>query len=220
MSAPTSTSPGLGALGVEAVPTRLSERLAADSEAERVFLAARRRFLADERVDMGALASGLGLDRTSVFRRVGNRDALLAEVLWSLAAPTFDSVDARAVADGAERVRATLTAFVAALIGARAFRGFLAREPTRALRLLMTSHSPVHLRFRTVVEALIAEEIEAGRMTTPLPARDLAFLLVRVAESFAYSDLVAGEAPSAERADAAFGLLLAQSALDARRAPA
>jgi hypothetical protein len=45
-------------------------------------------------------------------------------------------------------------------------------------------------------------------MRTPLPAHDLAYLLVRVAESFTYADLIAGEPPSAERATAAFALVL------------
>ena len=39
--------------------------------------------------------------------------------------------------------------------------------------------------------------------------RDLATVLVRVAEAYAYADLIAGEPPDAERAAAAFALVLA-----------
>ena len=203
-------SAGLGSHGTAAVPSRLSLRLAEHPDTERAFLAARHRFVAGERVDMGLLAAELGVDRTSLFRWVGNRDALLSEVLWSLAVPTFDRSDAGVTATGADRIRLVLTHFVDALIGADYFRAFLAREPSRALRILSTTSSPVHPRFTVVTETLVAEEIAADRFAPPLPMHDLAYLLVRVAESFAYSDLIAGEEPSAERADAAFALLLRQ----------
>lgn len=201
-------STGLGRHGVLLVPSPLSLRMAHHPDAERAFLAARRRFLADERIDLSALAAELGVDRTSLFRWVGNRDALLAEVLWSLAAPTLDQSDAAVAATGADRVAGVLTRFVAALIDAEAFRGFLRREPTRALRITTTTASPVQRRLVAVTETLLAEELAAGRMGTPLPPHDLASVLVRIAESFIYADLLAGEAPSADRAAAAFALVL------------
>jgi hypothetical protein len=60
-----------------------------------------------------------------------------------------------------------------------------------------------------IVELLLEEELGAGRMRTPLPPHDLATVLVRIAESYAYADLIAGEQPDAERAAAAFALVLA-----------
>ena len=157
---------------------------------------------------MGALAAELGVDRTSLFRWVGNRDALLAEVLWSLAAPTFDHADEAVTAVGADRVGGILTRFVGDLIAAAYFRAFLEREPSRAMRLLSTASSPVHRRVVAVAETLLEEELLAGRMSTPLPVHDLAYVLVRVCESFAYADLIAGERPSADRAAAAIDLVL------------
>lgn len=199
---------GLGSRGAALVPSRLSTRLGEHADAERAFRAARHRFLAGDRVDMGQLAGELGVDRTSLFRWVGNRDELLAEVLWSLAAPTVDHVDAAVSLRGADRVQALLSRFVDALIEHAAFRAFIAREPARALRLLTTRHSPVHRRFVAVVETLLAEELAAGTMLPALPAHDLAGVLVRIAESFAYADLIAGEVPDARRATAAFALVL------------
>src|SRR3954468_17932201 len=46
---------------------------------------ARRRFLAPERLDMSALAQELGVNRVTLYRWVGSRDKLLAEVAWALA---------------------------------------------------------------------------------------------------------------------------------------
>jgi hypothetical protein len=209
-------STGLGSHGTALVPSTLSSRLPGHADAERALRAARHRFIEGERIDMGVLAAELGVDRTSVFRWVGNRDALLAEVLWSLAVPTFDSADAAVDATGADRVEGVLTRFVADLIGADYFRAWITREPGRALRILTTRSSPVHQRFVAITETLLIEELTARRMATPLPAHDLAYVLVRVAESFTYSDLIAGETPSAERAAAALALVLAPTRIEER----
>jgi AcrR family transcriptional regulator len=202
---------GLGSLGAVLVPSALTERLPAHPDAARAFRAARHRFIAGERIDMSVLAAELGVDRTSLFRWVGNRDALLAEILWSLAVPTFDAADAATHEHGADRVEGLLTRFVRDLITADYFRAWITKEPSRALRILTGASTPVHRRLVAIVERLLQEEIAAGRMTTPLPLHDLATVLVRVAESYAYADLIAGERPDALRASAAFALVLAST---------
>jgi AcrR family transcriptional regulator len=202
----------LGDVGTAAAPSRLSRRLepSADrhSDAERAFSRARQIFLAGERIDMGDLAAELGVDRTSLFRWVGNRDALLSEVLWSLAVPTLNHLDDAVAGGGASRITEILTGFVDALITAEYFRTFLRREPARALRLLTTKDSEMQRRFLAAVESLVRSETDAGRLALPLPSRDVASLLVRVVESFSYADIITGEAPSAARARAAFEFLL------------
>ncbi|RFA21145.1 QsdR family transcriptional regulator [Subtercola boreus] len=203
----------LGEVGTALVPTALSRRIAegaaSHADAQRAFVAARRLFIAGERIDMGELAAGLGVERTSLFRWVGNRDALLSEVLWSLAVPTFDQSDSAAAnQSGAERICTLLSIFVDDLIVADYFRVFLRREPARALRLLTTTGSEVQRRFLAVVETLVREERTAGHTAFALPDHDLAYLLVRIAESFTYADLINDETPSAERARAAFEFIL------------
>ncbi|WP_432483224.1 QsdR family transcriptional regulator [Kineococcus esterisolvens] len=187
------------------MPTPLSRRLAAGGSGDAVhaFRRARRGFIAGERLDVSALAAQLGVDRTSLFRWLGNRDALLSELLWSLAEPTLDRIDAAVPERGGQRVVAVLTAFTDALISAPYFRAFLHREPVRALRLLTTAAGDVQRRLVATVESLLAEEEAAGRLAPPLPAHDLAYLLVRVAESFTFADLITGERPDTTRAAAA-----------------
>jgi AcrR family transcriptional regulator len=210
MNQPTTT--GLGGVGITAAPSRLSRRLENSGErhpdAERAFLRARQIFIGGERIDMGELAAELGVDRTSLFRWVGNRDALLAEVLWSLAVPTLNNLDNAVAGAGAARITAILTGFVDALIAAEYFRTFLRREPARALRLLTTKESEMQQRFLAVVEFLIRSETEAGHLEFALPSREVAALLVRIVESFSYADIITGEAPSAARARAAFEFVL------------
>lgn len=209
----------IATVGLEAAPTPLSRRLApgAHADARRAFDLARETFVAGRRLDMGLLAASLGVDRTSVFRWVGNRDALLTEVLWSLAVPTLVQADrATASEQGAERVADLLTRFAGDLITAPYFRDFLTREPARALRLLTTKASPIQHRFLATCEWLVRTHLG----DTPFDTRggtdggsgidpaSLAYLLVRVSESFTYADLITGETPEADRAAVAFRHLL------------
>jgi AcrR family transcriptional regulator len=197
-------------VAVERVPTELARRLAEGRHGDtvRAFVLARRTFLAGERVDMNVLASRLGVDRTSLFRWLGNRDVLLSEVLWSLAEPTLTRIERGTDAVGAARLTRVLGDFVATLIEAPYFQGFLTKEPARALKVLTTKESQVQQRYRAVVEAMLEAELAAGRMTFSLSVHDLAYLLVRISESFTYADLITGEQPSAERARAAFEYVL------------
>jgi len=201
----------LARVGTARAPSWLSERLEDDShpDAVKAFRIARETFIAGERIDMGRLAMRIGVDRTSLFRWVGNRDSLLSEVLWSLAVPTLSKADvASADRRGSDRVVAVLTTFAHDLITASYFRAFLRREPARALRLLTTNDSEIQRRYVAVVEELVRTELGErpfGRAITP---NELAYLLVRISESFTYADLITGDAPSAERARAAFELVL------------
>lgn len=199
----------IAAVGIRLAPSWLSERLDTHPDARRAFDSARERFISDRRIDMGALATELGVDRTSLFRWVGNRDALLSEVLWSLAVPTLAQADrATEGLRGAARVAELLTHFVADLNGAGYFRGFLRREPARALRLLTTTESEIQRRYVASAEWLVRRELGDAPLGGAISPDELAYLLVRVSESFTYTDLVAGDEPSASRANTAFRVLL------------
>ena len=179
----------------------------------RAFREARHTFIAGSRIDMGALAASLGVDRTSLFRWVGNRDRLLSEVLWSLAVPTLEAAARDAARSGAARIVDVLSRFTADLIEAPYFRVFLTREPARALRLLTTTDSDVQRRLVTAISELIAAEAAAGTFDpAPLSAEELARLLVRVSESFTYADLISGEQPDPGRARATFEYVLRPTA--------
>jgi AcrR family transcriptional regulator len=207
MAAMTTTS--VATIGLEAAPSRLSARLATHPEAQRVLDLARDTFIEGHRLDMGPLAAQLGVDRTSVFRWVGNRDALLSEVLWSLAVPTL--VQAERASEhlaGAERLADLLTTFARDLIMADYFRAFLRREPARSLRLLTTADSPIQQRFVATVEWLVVRDLGEEPFGGAITPGELAYLLVRVSESLTYADLITGDEPSTERARTAFRYLL------------
>jgi len=211
MTTATASRSTIADVGLHAAPSWLSERLAsgAHPDAVRAFDQARETFIRGERIDMGGLARSLGVDRTSLFRWVGNRDALLSEVLWSLAIPTLVQAEhAETASSGGARIAGILTRFVDDLITADYFRQFLRREPARALRLLTTKESPIQRRYVATAEWLVRRDLGGAPLGGAIDPPGLAYLLVRVSESFTYADLISGDQPRADRAGVAFRLLL------------
>jgi AcrR family transcriptional regulator len=169
---------------------------------------ARRRFLAAKRIDMTALAAELGVNRVTLYRWVGSRDALLVEVVWSLAEPTLAEVDAGVDATGGERIVRVVTGFLHAVITNAGMRRWVSEEGELAMRLLTRHDTGFQPRLIEAVHSLLREEADAGRLDLPADLREVAYVLVRVIESYTYLDLILGEQPDAARAEPIVRMLL------------
>lgn len=172
------------------------------------FRIARRWFLAGRRIEMQELAAELGVNRATLFRWVGSRDDLLGEIIWSLAEPTLTHVIEGSPGHGGRRITAAAGRFATLVDQAPFLRVFLRREPERALRILTTRASTVQARMVSAIEALLREEITHGRLDPPLPPPDLAYLIVRIIESFLYADIITGEQLDVAKAEQAIAALL------------
>lgn len=172
------------------------------------FRIARRWFIEGRRIEMQELATELGINRATLFRWVGGRDELIAEILWSLAEPTLQaSIDA-APGHGAAHIARAVGHFATVIDEAGFFQAFLRREPERALRILATRAGTLQGRLVAAIEELLNDEIATGQLDPPLPPRDLAFLIVRIVESFLYADMITGEPLEVGKAEQAIGALL------------
>ena len=169
---------------------------------------ARRRFLAGERVDMSAVADELGVSRVTLYRWVGDRGALLGEVMGALAIRTLEKEAARLRVRGNDRVAHLAAHIVKSLMANSGMQALLAAEPQFALRLLTTSEGGVQQRIATWWEREITKEVAAAKMSSPLPAHDLAYLIVRLCESFVYKEVIAGEAADPAQALVLFRMVL------------
>lgn len=178
------------------------------ADAVTAFRLARRKFLASERVEMKALAAELGVDRTTLFRWVGNRDELMGNVLWSAAEPTFANALATMKSTGAQGVAEVIGAFVRILIESEPLKAFVRADPERALRLLTTRASILQRQVVGAVERLLKQEEDRGHLQHPMNNHDLAYLIIRIAESFIYTDLITGDPPDAWKAQVAVAALL------------
>ncbi|HEX6391509.1 MAG TPA: QsdR family transcriptional regulator [Solirubrobacteraceae bacterium] len=190
--------------------TPLSRQLADGTPARPValdaFKLARRKFMAGERIEMTRLAQELGVSRVTLNRWVGSRDLLVGEVNWSLAHPTLEGARRRVTSTGADAVAETLEGFMADVLATSYMRAFLAREPEIALRILTTAGSGFQARLVAYVAMLIEQELP--RKELPLELDDLAYLIVRIAESFFYVDIIAGGTPDPGKAAVAVRALL------------
>jgi AcrR family transcriptional regulator len=172
------------------------------------FLRARKRFLASERVDMSGLAAELGVSRVTLYRWVGSRDRLLVEVIWSLARRTLDNIEAEARDRGPERIVRVVTRFLEDVISNAGMQRWLAEEGESAMRLLTLSQNGFQPRLIDAMHDLLSAEAEAGRLDLPVDLREVAYVIVRLIESYTYLDLITGEQPDARRAEPILRLLL------------
>jgi AcrR family transcriptional regulator len=169
---------------------------------------AARRFRAPGRVDMSALAHELGVNRVTLYRWVGSRDQLLVEVIWSLARETLEDADAAVRATGAERVVGVVCGFLDRVIANPGMQRWLAEEGEHAMRLLTRHETDFQPRLIAAIEALLREEAAAGRLDLPVDLHEMAYVIVRLVESYTYLDLITGERPDAARAEPILRMLL------------
>jgi AcrR family transcriptional regulator len=175
------------------------------------FALARGWYREGRRIEMQELAAELDVSRATLFRWVGSRDDLLGEILAADARLPLEVADREAGAaglHGGARVAAAMERFCELVLGAEHFRAMLQREPERALRVLTTRAGAVQGRLVSAVEYLIQREVDAGYLDAPMPLPDLAYLVVRILESFLYSDLIIGETPDPAKVGQAVAVLL------------
>ena len=176
--------------------------------ADDAFRLARRKFLGAERIDMSALAAELGVNRVTLYRWVGSRNKVLVEVVWSVGERTLQKVDAGVKERGAERVVQVVTRFLDAVITSAGMKRWLAEEGELAMRLLTRHDTGFQPRLIDWIHSLLVEESEAGRLSLPADLHEVAYVIVRLIESYTYLDLITGEHPDAQRAEPILRLLL------------
>ena len=158
---------------------------------------------------MTAMAQALGVNRVTLYRWVGSREQLLVETVWSLAARTLERAVAETAAPpGPERIAGVVTRFLEIVIADRGMQRWLAEEGELAMRLL-TRHEPgFQPRLIAAVEALLVHDRDHGTLDLPVDLHELAYVIVRLIESYTYLDLITGERPEARRAEPILRMLL------------
>lgn len=170
--------------------------------------AARKMWLAEQRIDMGALAGELGISRATLYNWVGDRERLTAEVVWSIAERTIERARERASGTGPAFLSEVIGSYLEGLAHFEPTRRFIERDPEFALRVLTSTQTPFQGRLIGAVQGLIEEQVSAAAYEPPLDPQTLAYVLVRVGEAFIFNDLITGTDPDLERAVQASQVLL------------
>ncbi|WNV88031.1 QsdR family transcriptional regulator [Umezawaea sp. Da 62-37] len=167
---------------------------------------ATRMFQAGQRIDMRALAGTLKVDRATLYRWVGSREQLLAEVLWSMLDKTIAKL--RDAAGEGPVAAGIVTGAATATMANTGMRAFLEREGDLALRLLTTKASAFQQRLVARIAEVVDHDRQAGHLHSTVPDADLPYVLVRIMESYVYLSLITGDEPDATRASSVIHALL------------
>jgi len=192
--------------------TPLSRLLAEPRAAKRVtaldaFELALAKWQAGERLDIGKLAEELGVGRATVFRWVGSREQLYGEVISTAFTQSIAWAKRASTGRGAAFLTDVTRHLLGQLASSKPLRTFIAADPELALRIVMSSQSPVEARVIAAVRALIEAETSAGYLRPNIDVDSLAYVIVRIAESFLYRDVLTGDPPDVATATKAIGLL-------------
>ncbi|MCO4746437.1 MAG: hypothetical protein KC912_16690 [Proteobacteria bacterium] len=154
---------------------------------------ARSKWVADEPLVLGKLAEELGVGRATVFRWAGSREALYGEVVWQEIAQAYGIArEAAQGLTGATRVSTAARALMTWLLESEPMKAFIARDAAFAMRILVSAESPVEQRLVAAIEQTLRTQKDAGHIDPPMALKDLAFVVVRIAESFMYRDVLGG----------------------------
>jgi AcrR family transcriptional regulator len=174
----------------QTVPGRRGRPAAATREA--ALALATERFVAAQRIDIQAIARELGLARATMHRWFQTREALLGELLATLAEQRLQAIRAEVPGGGARALLETADRFNREVAATRGMRFLLAQEQERALRILTSSGGIVQPRVVAAVEDVIVAEVRAGRYAPLVAPNALAYAIVRLGEAFLYSDAIVG----------------------------
>jgi uncharacterized protein (DUF1697 family) len=161
---------------------------------------ARRRFLAGERLSLEELSADLGISRATAYRWAGNVELLAGEVIASIVRDTHERAVREAKGRGTERVVDVFARGLRYIASSAPYRAFLERDPQKALRIVASKEAPVQAQTIALNQQLLEEEIASGALRLPVDAHTMAYALVRIAESFLYADMIAGEKPDLDKA--------------------
>lgn len=194
--------------------TRLSRELRRNESSRRVsprdaFDLARKKWLKGERIEIGGLAEELGVARATVFRWVGTRDLLIAEVIWYLFDMMWEQAASNAQGTGADYAADFTRRLMDLVLEAEPFRRFMEQNPEFALRILTSKEGPMQARVINAVTRMLEEQVEAGHCDPSLGVEDLAYVMVRIVESCLYSDQITGRQPNVNATCEAIRILVA-----------
>lgn len=176
---------------------------------QEIFDAALAVFLEPRRLDMRALAGDLGVARATLYRRVGSRDFLLGEVVWYLTRHAImRALEQAEGLSGTERVVAVVEGLMTFVKAQPALQRFLEQEPEAALRIMTSKDGRIQSGIIDALERLMAEEETSADMKLGIDRATLAYVIVRIGESFLYADVIADNPPDVPAAVAVVSRLL------------
>ena len=115
---------------------------------------------------------------------------------------------AKATGRGAERVVQVMEDHMRATVEHGPLRAFIENEPDAAFRILWSKQGVVQRRLIDTTRGLMEEAVDAGELEVRLDTHDLAYVIVRIGESFCWREFITGEEPDVAKAAEVIRMLL------------
>ena len=172
------------------VTTETAERRGRPAAASRedVLDAAMHRYLRGRRIDVQAIATELGLGRSTIYRWFGSREGLIGDVLNRAYDGLLDAAAAQATGRGGPRLLEIFDRLNRSLAEAPALRQFVEQERDVALRIITSSGGIAQPHNVARIAGLIEDEVRAGNYDPPVDPGTLGYAIVRLAEAFLFND--------------------------------
>lgn len=161
-----------------------------------------------QRFDIGRMAQELGVSRATVFRWVGSRELLYGEVISSLFESALANARSAAKGQGAALIADVTQRLFALLVADEPLRRFVQQDAEYAMRVLMSKSSTVEQRCAASVRVALEEGVRDGHIRPAMDLDALAYVIVRIGESFLYRDAITGDPPDVDSAITAIRILL------------
>jgi AcrR family transcriptional regulator len=165
-------------------------------------------FAACQRVEVGDMAERLGVSRISIYRWVGNREELLAQILWSLGRDMLAAAERRATVDGEVDFFDAYRNFNRYLVGSEPLLYFLREEPHFALRVLTKPEGLVRTNMESAFRAMLEREVVRRGRPFDLDPATLAYVIICIGESYLYPPVALNMPPNLAKAEQVVSLLL------------
>jgi AcrR family transcriptional regulator len=163
-------------------------------------------FLDGRRVDMQQLAAELGVSRATLYRWCGSREQLLGEVIWSINERSLNETRAKSRGSGRLLMTRVLERSLAQIRSFEALQQFVAEDAEYALRIITSKQSVVQARLIEWAADFLRTDV---KLRDDIDVTDLAYVIVRVCESFVWSDMITGAPPATDKAVKIVDLLIA-----------
>lgn len=167
--------------------------------------AARDHYIRCERIDMRSLASELGIGRTTLYRWVGDREALITEVISTAAADLAEQTSRESEGAGLDMVVDGMARFMDISSQFKPLRHLVQTEPALGLRVMMAPGSGVS---RVIVESLARHLHEARPDWSPEKREELADVMTQIGMAYEWGRIATNAEPELDRAKRAMETLL------------
>jgi AcrR family transcriptional regulator len=155
---------------------------------DQVLDAARRAFVAGDRVDLQRIAAELGVARVSLYRWYGNREGLLDALFLEGYRLEFDRALQHCVARGPQRVLCIFDFIMRAYEQAEPMHRFVAQEPVLARRLMTSPVGAFHQEKVATIRDLIDGERGVDGWAPPVESGALAYVAMHLMDDLNFSD--------------------------------